>query len=181
MTQRRQLSYRQIQVGRFPVGLTGLDEIFQSLFDLHREPENRLGLELVQHARGHNYIPTSAEADYAAALLREYQLFCEQQESGKPRKREMWQGIPREQVPWFPVLDESRCDGCDKCLKFCSNGVYAKRDTGTPSRHHLGGSGTVYVAQAMNCTVGCDACARLCRYRAITFPPRSMLHMLKGR
>jgi NAD-dependent dihydropyrimidine dehydrogenase PreA subunit len=170
MTNRPTLSYRQIVVGRFPVGLTGLEEIFQSLYDLHREPEDRLGPELVQHAQGHNYIPTSAEADYAAALLREYRLFWEQQQSGTPRKREMWQGIPREQVPWFPVLDESLCDGCDKCMRFCGNGVYAKRD-----------SGTVYVARPMNCVVGCDACARLCRYRAITFPPRSMLATLRGK
>ena len=190
MSGSQSLSYRQIIVGRFPVGLTGLEEIFQSLYDLNREPEERLGPELVQHAQGHNYIPASAEADYAAALLREYRVFWEQQQAGTPRKREMWQGIPREQVPWFPVLDESRCDGCDKCLKFCGNAVYAKRDTGTPSRSggagssssaHLGGSGTVYVAQPMNCVVGCDACARLCRYRAITFPPRAMLNALRGR
>ena len=46
---------------------------------------------------------------------------------------------------------EALCDGCDKCLQFCSYVVYTKRE-----------NGMVYVAQPMNCVVGCDACARLC-------------------
>ena len=169
MPDSKSLSYRQIIVGRFPTGLTGLDEIFESLYQMNQAPTDGLGTELVHRARQHNYIPQPAEADFAAALLREYRIYYEQKRSGKEttRKKETWQGIPREQVPWFPVLDETLCDGCNKCLQFCTTGVYAKRD-----------SGTVYVAQPLNCTVGCDACARLCPYRAITFPPRSVLRTL---
>jgi NAD-dependent dihydropyrimidine dehydrogenase PreA subunit len=169
MPDSKQLSYRQIIVGRFPTGMSGLDEIFASLYDAGRAPDDGLGAELVRHARQHNYIPGSAEADFAAALLREYRSYYAQRQSGQEvvRKHETWQGIPREQVPWFPVLDETRCDGCDKCLEFCANGVYAKRD-----------SGVVYVAQPLNCTVGCDVCARLCPHGAITFPPRSILRTL---
>ncbi len=164
-----QLSYRQIMVGRFPTGLTGLDEILESLYQMNRAPTDELGPELVYHARQHNYIPASAEADFAAALLCEYRSFYEQRRTGQvpTAKHETWQGIPREQVPWFPVLDETLCDGCDKCLKFCANGVYAKQD-----------SGVVYVQQPMNCVVGCDACARLCAHCAITFPPRAALRRL---
>ena len=167
MPNKQQLSYRQIMVGRFPTGLNGLDEIFASLYEANRSPDNGLGPELVYHARQHNYIPTSADAEFAAALLREYRTYCEHKRSGEPPKRETWQGIPREQVPWFPVLDETLCDGCDKCLQFCANSVYAKRD-----------NGVVYVAEPMNCVVGCDACARLCAHRAITFPPRAILTTL---
>lgn len=166
-----QLSYRLVVVGRFPVGLAGLDEIFGSLYEMGHRPDDSLGPELVYHARQHNYIPgsASAEAEFSAALVGEYRGYCEQRQSGQKveRKRQTWRGIPREQVPWFPMLDEALCDGCDKCLQFCSNGVYEKRD-----------SGTVYVSQPMNCVVGCDACARLCRHRAINFPPRAMLRNL---
>jgi len=162
------LSYRQIIVGRFPAGLTGLDEVFEALYQLNLPPSDELGSQLIQRARQHNYIPESAEADFSAALLREYRAFYEAERSGTaPVKRETWQGIPREQVPWFPVLDETLCDGCDKCLRFCANGVYAKRE-----------SGTVYVAQSLKCVVGCDACVRLCTHHAIVFPPRSVLATL---
>lgn len=168
--EKQRLSYRQIVVGRFPVGLNGLEEIFESLYQAGRSPDDSIAAELVYHAGQHNYIPPSAHADFAAALLREYRSYCEQKRIGTaPKKREPWRGIPREQLPWFPSLDETRCDGCDKCLKFCGNHVYAKR-----------GSGVVYVAEPYNCVVGCDACARLCEHHAITFPPRSMLTLLAG-
>jgi NAD-dependent dihydropyrimidine dehydrogenase PreA subunit len=169
MPDKDQLSYRQIMVGCFPAGLTGLDEIFESLYNMNQEPADQLGPELVDHARQHNYIPASVEADYAAALLREYGSYYEERRSGQKTtaRRETWRGIPREQIPWFPMLDEMLCDGCDKCLQFCSSRVYTK-----------GESGTVYVAQPMNCVVGCDACARLCPHGAIRFPPRAMLNTL---
>jgi len=170
MSANRQLSYRQIEVGRFPTGLAGLDEIFGSLYEAHRSPDDGLGSELVYYARQHNYIPDAAAAQFAAALLREYRSYCDQRNSGQaPKTREPWQGIPREQVPWFPALDETLCDGCDKCQKFCGNSVYAKRETGI-----------VYVVEPFNCVVGCDACARLCPHRAITFPPRSTLALLRS-
>lgn len=165
-----QLSYRQIIVGHFPVGLKGLDEIFTSLYEMNMAATDELGGELVTQARKHNYIPASSETEFAAALLREYRKFCEQKESGQSTTtaQKTWRGIPREQVPWFPMLDETLCDGCDKCLEFCSSGVYAKRD-----------SGVVYVAHPLNCVVGCDACARLCPHKAITFPPRAILRTMQ--
>ena len=170
MANSERLSYRQIIVGRFPTGFTGLDEIFQSLFGMNKAPTDDLGLELVSRARELNYIPSSAESDFAAALLREYRSYCEQKQTGRETtpKRETWRGIPREQIAWFPMVDETHCDGCDKCLAFCDSGVYGKRD-----------NGVVHVAQPLHCVVGCDACARLCPHKAIAFPPRSMLRTLR--
>lgn len=160
------LSYRQVMVGRFPTGMTGLEELFEELHQHGSVPLESLGPELLTRAKEHNYVPRSAEADFAAALLREYGKYWEQRQAGQNpgAERKTWRGIPREQVPWFPMLEKVLCDGCDKCLDFCGNGVYAKRD-----------SGTVHVAQPFDCVVGCDACARLCRHGAITFPPRGML------
>jgi len=169
MPKDKQLSYRQVIVGRFPTGLAGLDEIFESFYEMNQAPVDDLGPELVSRAREHNYIPNSAEQDFAAALLHEYRRYYEQRQSGRETtpKRETWRGIPREQIPWFPMLDETRCDGCDKCLQFCSSGVFAKRD-----------NDVVYVAQRLRCVVGCDVCARLCPHKAMAFPPRSILRAL---
>ena len=169
MTNDASLSRRQIIVGGFPAGLAGLDEVFEALYQAGQVPKEDLGRELVARARRHNYIPSSAEHDFAAALLREYGAFCKQKESGQATKRkpQTWRGIPREQVPWFPMLDERFCDGCGKCLEFCSSGVYAKQQ-----------DGLVGVVHPLNCVVGCDACACLCAHKAITFPPRNILQTL---
>lgn len=172
MAANKGLSYRQIMVGGFPAGLNGLDEIFESLCGMNQEAADQLAPELVRQARRHNYIPAAAEEDFAAALLREYRSYCEQQKSSQVAAPQLdtWRGVSRNQIPWFPMVDETLCDGCDKCLEFCANRVYTRRD-----------SGTVSVAQPMNCVVGCDACARLCPHGAISFPPRAILDTLTRR
>ena len=166
MPKKQHLSYRQVIVGRLPTGLKGLDELFELFYQMNRTAIAELGPELVSRIREHNYIPRGAEEDFADALLHEYRAYYERRQSGQKAKSkdETWRGIPREQIPWFPALDETLCDGCDKCLEFCSSEVYAKRE-----------NGVVYVAQPFRCQVGCDACARLCRHKAITFPPRAIL------
>jgi len=169
VSERQSLSYRQILVGAFPTGMSGLDELFAQLYDEGKEPHEALGQELVTRARVHNYIPRSAQVAYATVLLKEYASYWQLRSTGQDAtpKRPPWRGVPREQVPWFPTLEETLCDGCDKCLDFCANGVYAKQE-----------DGTVRVVDPLNCVVGCDVCARLCRHRAITFPPRTILQTL---
>jgi NAD-dependent dihydropyrimidine dehydrogenase PreA subunit len=163
-----QLSYRQVTVGRFPTGMRGLEEIFAALCEQHTAPAAELGPELVALAKRHNYIPSSAKEEFAVALLREYRRYFDLKRSGQVLlEQETWRGVPRHQIPWFPMLDKTLCDGCDKCLQFCSHGVYAKQD-----------DDAVSVAEPLNCVVGCDACARLCRHGAITFPRRSVLRTL---
>ena len=166
-----ELSYRQVMVGRSLSGLRGLDEIFESLYEEGQVPGDELAPQIMARAREHNYIPPSAENDFAAALLGEYKTFHQERQSGQERSidGETWRGIPRQQIPWFPSLDESLSDGCDKCLEFCSKGVYAREE-----------EGRISVAQPLRCLVGCAACARLCPQRAISFPPRSMLSSLRG-
>ena len=62
-------------------------------------------------------------------------------------------------VPWFPVIDYSRCVNCKQCVGFCLFGVY-----------HVGPSGKVEVAKPTQCKNNCPACARVCPHTAIIFP-----------
>ena len=66
---------------------------------------------------------------------------------------------PGQWVPWFPVIDRSRCTGCQQCLNFCLFGVYA-----------LDAEGNVVVENPANCKTNCPACARICPQVAIVFP-----------
>lgn len=62
-------------------------------------------------------------------------------------------------LPWFPVIDETLCEDCKKCLNFCLFGVYAVAE-----------DGSVAVQNPANCKTGCPACARVCPSAAIIFP-----------
>ncbi|MGH2272796.1 hypothetical protein ACQ9LF_13450 [Anaerohalosphaeraceae bacterium U12dextr] len=61
-------------------------------------------------------------------------------------------------VPWFPVIDYSRCLNCRQCYNFCLFGVYA-----------VDADGRVQVSKPANCKTGCPACARVCPAAAIIF------------
>ncbi len=79
-----------------------------------------------------------------------------------------WRGIPREEVPWFPTVDENKCKGCKECFNFCRQKVYAWDDKKNKTR----------VAEPFRCVVGCSTCAGLCKEGAISFPPLTVLQSL---
>ncbi|MFW5985718.1 MAG: 4Fe-4S binding protein, partial [Halanaerobiaceae bacterium] len=31
---------------------------------------------------------------------------------------------PREEIPWYPEIDQEKCTGCKTCYEFCSHGTY---------------------------------------------------------
>lgn len=74
-----------------------------------------------------------------------------------------YMGIPRENIPWFPVIGEDKCTNCGSCLDFCSNNVF-----------EAGGSAT-RVINPNNCVVGCSACQKVCSSDAIIFPSHNDL------
>lgn len=158
-------SYRQIHVGEFSVGMSGLEEIFADLYAESYAPEATPAAELLRRARQHNYIPASAEAQYTEALLREYRQFCRRQAGhcGRAPDYGLWRGHPRESIPWYPTVSVGRCDGCGACIRFCPNGVFGKQDD------------QLAVVEPYKCHVGCDACVRVCKPGAISFPPKDVL------
>ncbi len=95
----------------------------------------------------------------------------------KERKFAEWNGIPREDIPWYPTVDKARCTACGTCIEFCDNNalggdnvgqVYAADDEGKPD-----------VVNPFGCVVGCSYCAtHLCPEGAIAFPSTDMLRKL---
>ena len=80
-----------------------------------------------------------------------------------------WEGIPREEIPWHPTVDLEKCIGCKECFSFCSHKVY----------DWDGETNKTKVAEPYNCVVGCSTCAGLCKAKAISFPPLTILKNLK--
>ncbi len=68
--------------------------------------------------------------------------------------------IPREQIPWYPTVDLTKCTGEQACVQFCPHAVY-RWDPATD---------TPVVAAPYNCVVGCSKCADICPPGAISFP-----------
>ena len=82
-------------------------------------------------------------------------------------KDEMWHGIPRRDIPWFPTVDADACIGCSLCYTTCGRGVYEMRDN------------KAVPVKAMSCMVGCSTCGTVCPVEAILFPDRDMIWKLE--
>lgn len=86
-------------------------------------------------------------------------------------KRVTWKALPYDEhallaeygVPWFPVIDRSRCTGCGTCADYCLFSVY-KTDPKREAHER------VRIAAPLNCKTGCPACSRLCPTGALIFP-----------
>ncbi|HYH03590.1 MAG TPA: ferredoxin family protein [Bacillota bacterium] len=78
-----------------------------------------------------------------------------------------WNGIPRQEVPWFPTIDQAKCTQCGTCVDFCSQGTYIRDEKNNP-----------VVKNPYNCVVGCSGCKPQCPAEALSFPPLSVLGAL---
>lgn len=72
----------------------------------------------------------------------------------------VWHGIPREQINWYPTVVAERCIGCGICATSCGKNVY--------SFDYEANKPVVVAPQA--CMVGCTTCATICTQDAIEFP-----------
>lgn len=163
-----------ILIGGNRIGIVGLDDVFEELYREEKTPDRKLIPLLLEKLGRENWIPESAAEAYGRAFLREYEKFCERRSDGggkAVRAPATWQGIPREEIPWFPTIEEDLCNGCRVCLEFCPYSVFEWDDE----------TETVTVADPYNCYVGCSTCASKCKPGAIVFPPREMLRGLGKR
>lgn len=75
-------------------------------------------------------------------------------------------GVPRQQIPWFPTIAYSKCQGCGKCVEFCGHGVL-KLKRNPPK---------AVVIKPYHCVIACSECADLCPQKAITFPDLNVVY-----
>lgn len=166
------LSYRMVQIGGVPAGLLGLEEAYAELFEAQCPPATPETLErLIRTIKQHNFIPRPAIEDYKATLGREYQQYYEQRSQGRkivPKHYGTWQGIPREQIPWFPTVSSELCNGCGKCIEVCPKEVFQLQDPKV-----------VEVVEPFDCIVGCCFCKSACDPQAILMPDKSMLNQYR--
>ena len=86
----------------------------------------------------------------------------------KDPKINTWHGIPREQIDWYPSIEEDLCIGCGICYLGCGAGVYDfNLERNKPE-----------VIHPQQCKVGCVTCANTCPSTAISFPPVTYVHKL---
>jgi NAD-dependent dihydropyrimidine dehydrogenase PreA subunit len=166
---------KMILVGKDLIGLVALDEVFEKLYQMGKKPGDLLKEELLSEVKKHNYIPPKTDKEYDKALLREYRIFYEKKEKGekveKKEVEETYQGEPRENIPWFPTVHEEKCNGCKECYDMCPTHVFIwDEETDKPK-----------LAYPLRCVVGCSGCAEICKLKAISFPPRSIINDIQKR
>jgi len=83
----------------------------------------------------------------------------------KDLSRQMWHGIPRTDIPWYPSIIEDKCIGCELCYVSCGREVY----------EFDGDKRKAIVERPYNCMVGCSTCATICPSEAIHFPGRELI------
>lgn len=74
--------------------------------------------------------------------------------------------VPREEIPWFPVIKPDLCNGCGDCKVLCKPGVF---ELGPPDPTGVQRPKLV-VGHPYNCIVLCDRCVPICTSGAITLP-----------
>jgi NAD-dependent dihydropyrimidine dehydrogenase PreA subunit len=163
---------KQIEIDGRLIGIVGLRAAFEDLSRSEQEDEEELKRALYEHAADKNYVPEGLEDAYAEAIYRAYRRHLEGGEEERKMSAMTWRGIARETIQWYPTVDDGACDGCKRCIEFCSFGVFTyERD-----------SQTVRVESPFACVVGCSLCSSICEPGAIRFPPLSYLDdLIKSR
>ncbi len=80
---------------------------------------------------------------------------------------ELWHGIPRQEIPWYPTVDTQACIGCELCYVTCGRGVYDIQDR------------KAVTTKSYACMVGCTTCAMVCPTDAIHFPDREVVRRVE--
>jgi small redox-active disulfide protein 2 len=108
---------RMIAAGRAKVGIVGLTAVFEEMKAAGREPTDELADEFVGLAARSNYVPDSARAEYARALLAEYRRF-------------LGEDVPEERAGLsIKVLGA----GCPRCEKLAADVMATLEKLGLPA------------------------------------------------
>jgi NAD-dependent dihydropyrimidine dehydrogenase PreA subunit len=78
---------------------------------------------------------------------------------------EIWHGIPRNKIPWYPTIDYAKCVSCGKCVDYCKLGAYEFEEKAGKKR--------VVVKNPFNCVVLCTGCDAECPQSAISHPSKT--------
>jgi len=73
---------------------------------------------------------------------------------------EIYEGVPRNKIPWYPTIDYDKCISCGKCVEYCHLGVYESEENKGKKRS--------IVRNPNNCVVFCTGCEEQCPAGAIT-------------
>jgi len=86
------------------------------------------------------------------------------------KKFAKWKGIPREEINWNPIIDESKCVGCGMCITSCGRNVF----------DYDRNKEKAVVGRPLHCMVGCTSCQVWCVFDAISFPdPQYVKNLIK--
>jgi len=145
---------KQVRIGSQDVGISGYDEIMaEALKHLDKTDEEQKSV-ILRELLARNYVPKPAENEYLGAIWDEFKQLRAKRLG---QLEERYHGIPREEIPWFPRVDDERCTGCGACVKFCQKGVYVLDDKAK-------------VANPYRCVVSCTGCLSQCKDGALSFP-----------
>jgi len=148
-----------MKVGGLDVGISGLAEIIEKGLGMMDASDAEVKAVLLIELKARNYVPSSVEKEYMAALWSEYKKARVQR---REDVEQSYKGIPRDAIPWFPKVDPKKCSGCSSCVEFCSQGVFTF-------------DGKSHVTKPYNCVVGKSSCRAFCPEKAIAFPTHSEL------
>jgi len=147
------------------VGIAGLDQIMEKGLERIDGTDDEQREVLLAELKARNYVPGSVENEYLVALWAE---FKKARVERTEKLEASYQGIPKEEIAWFPKVNQGKCSGCTSCVEFCIHGVFHFSD------------GKSHVVRPHNCVVGNTTCRGFCPEKAITFPTHAELkEMLK--
>ena len=75
---------------------------------------------------------------------------------------ETYEGIPREKIPWYPIINYEKCISCGKCVDFCHMSAFGFEEKDGKKK-------TIVINQNA-CVVMCRGCEDICPAGAITHP-----------
>jgi len=158
-----------MRVGNQDVGIADLEGILKRAYEHTDATDAELKEILLRELKVRNYVPASVEKEYMRALWRQFKNYRAEQ---KGWIEEKYHGVPREEIQWFPTVDERKCTGCGVCVDMCHRGVYLL-------------AGKAKVANPYRCVVSCTGCESMCPEKAIKFPTlvelREELKQLRSR